>query len=48
MKPGEYYYNVQVLTMTEYQKPQTAHRNQNVGQSKNMARWRKDELMEKT
>jgi hypothetical protein len=48
MKPGEYYYNVQVLTMREYQKPQTAHRDQNVGQWKNMARWRKDELMERT
>jgi starvation-inducible outer membrane lipoprotein len=47
MKPEEYYYNVQVLTMREYQKWHIAHRDQNVGQWKNLARWSKDELMEK-
>jgi hypothetical protein len=36
------------LTMTEYQKPQTAYRDQNVGQWRNMARWSKDELMEQS
>jgi hypothetical protein len=47
MRPQEYYSSVQVLTVTEYQRPQIAHIDQNVGQWKNMARWRKDELMEK-
>jgi hypothetical protein len=33
--------------MREYEKPQIAHRDQNVRQWKNMARWNKDELMRK-
>jgi len=40
MRLQEYYFSVQVLTVTEYQKPQIAHIDQNVGQLKNMARWR--------
>ena len=47
MKPEEYYYIVQVLTMTEHQKQQIEYRDQNVGQWKNIAKWSKDELMEK-